>query len=156
MILSILAAALLCGAPAEPVEVAQADEATPPATAPTTAQATPDAGKPGLDVSKLPFTPYSIQEVVKSHLAEVQDCYNGVVLEMGKQTPSGKVLASFRILPSGLTDKVTVNRKKSTIKNQRIQECVTEALRNWQFPKPEDGRVHPIEYPFNLSIPKEK
>jgi len=150
MIVSILVAAALSGAPAKPVLVAQAEQAEAPVAA-------PDAGgKPGLDVSKMPFTPFSIQEVVKYHLPEVQDCYNGVVREMGKHTPSGKVLASFSILPSGLTSNVKVNRKKSSIKNARVQDCVTEAVRSWLFPKPIDGREHPIEYPFNLSVPVEK
>jgi len=114
------------------------------------------AKKPGPDVSKMPFTPYSIQEVVKFHLPEIQKCYDDVVLEIGKSTPEGKVMAVFNVMATGLTDKVKVDRKKTTIKNQRIQDCVTDAIRGWEFPKPTDGREHPIEYPFDLKVAKEK
>ncbi|MBS2027104.1 MAG: AgmX/PglI C-terminal domain-containing protein [Deltaproteobacteria bacterium] len=114
------------------------------------------AKKPGPDVSKMPFTPYSIQEVVKFHLPEIQKCYDDVVLEIGKNPPEGKVMAVFSVASTGLTDKVKIDRKKTTIKNQRIQDCVTDAIRGWEFPKPTDGREHPIEYPFELKVAKEK
>ena len=114
------------------------------------------AKKPGPDVSKMPFTPYSIQEVVKFHLPEIQKCYDDVVLEIGKHPPEGKVFATFTVMPNGLTSKVKIDRKKTTIKNDRIHDCVTDAIKGWEFPKPSDAREHPIEYPFDLKMEKEK
>ena len=78
------------------------------------------------------------------------------VLEEDGNPPEGKVMAVFSVAATGLTDKVKIDRKKTTIKNQRIQDCVTDAIRSWEFPKPTDGREHPIEYPFELKVAKEK
>ena len=128
---------------------AAAVQPTPP---PRAAPAKPK----GPDVAKMPFTEFSIQEVVKYHLPEIQTCYNGVVMDIGKHPPEGTVMSNFTILPNGLTAKVKVNLRKTTIKNARIRDCVTDAIRNWVFPKPTDARPHPIEYPFALKVQKEK
>jgi len=110
--------------------------------------------KPGLDVSKLPFTEYSIKEVVKYHSADIQKCYEQVISEMGKNPPQGMVYVAFTILPTGLTTAIKVDKAKSTIKNDRVQDCVSDEVRNWEFPKPTDQRDHPIVYPFSLKVTK--
>jgi hypothetical protein len=115
------------------------------------------AKKAGIDASKLPFTNYSIQLVVKSHLPDVQACYDQVVLEIGgKKPPEGRVLVKFSILANGLTTETKVDRKKSTLKNDRVWDCVTDEIRRWEFPNPTDQLEHPIEYPFDLKVAKEK
>ena len=151
MIATLVLVAALAADPAAGGELNQGD------VAPQADGGAVPAKKPGPDVSKMPFTPYSIQEVVKFHLPEIQKCYEGVVLEIGgKHPPEGRVLANFTILANGLTSKVKVDHKKSTLKNDRMQDCVTDAVRTWEFPKPTDGREHPIEYPFDLKIEKGK
>jgi hypothetical protein len=122
---------------------------------PGKAAAAPKAEKkPGLDVSKLPFTEYSIKEVVKFHAPDIQKCYESVIAEMGKNPPEGKVVVSFTILPTGLTTNTKVDKKQTTIKSDRVQDCVTDSVRAWEFPKPSDGREHPIVYPFALKVTK--
>ncbi len=116
--------------------------------------ATKDVPKKGLDVSKLPFTEYSIKQVVKSHAAEIQTCYEGVITEMGKNPPEGKVFVSFSVMPTGLTSTIKIDKKQTTIKNDRVQACVTDAITGWEFPKPADGREHPLAMPFSLKVTK--
>lgn len=123
--------------------------------APQTDGGAPEAKKPGPDVSKMPFTPYSIQQVVKFHLPEIQKCYEQVVLEIGGAPPEGRVVVNFTIMPNGLTSQTKIDRKKTSIKNDRIHDCVTDGVRMWEFPKPSDNREHPIEYPFDLKVQQE-
>jgi hypothetical protein len=112
------------------------------------------AAKPGLDVSKMPFTEFSIKQVVQYHAPSIQKCYEGVIADMGKNPPEGRVMVAFNILPSGLTTQVKVDKKKSSIKNERVQDCVADDIRSWEFPKPTDGREHPIVFPFDLKVTK--
>ncbi len=107
-----------------------------------------------LDVSKLPFTEYSIKQVVRFHQPDIQTCYEGVIAEMGKAPPEGKVYVTFSVLASGLTSMVKVDKKQTTIKNDKVQDCVTDAIKGWEFPKPTDGREHPLAMPFSLKVNK--
>lgn len=150
MIKSLILAVALAQAGAAGSELNQGD------VAPSTDGGAAEAKKPGPDVSKMPFTPYSIQEIVKYHLPDIQKCYEGVVLDIGgKNPPEGRVQVDFTILPNGLTTRTKVDRKKTTIRNDRIQDCVTDSVRTWEFPTPSDNREHPIEYPFDLKVQHE-
>jgi hypothetical protein len=120
----------------------------------TPASKSGDAAAKPLDVSKLPFTEYSIKQVIKFHSPEIQTCYESVIAEMGKTPPEGKVYVSFSVLPTGLTSSVKVDKKQTTIKNDKVQECVTAAISAWEFPKPTDGREHPLAMPFSLKVSK--
>ena len=125
---------------------------------PTTAK-DPSAGKDApakkaFDASKLPFTEYSIKQVVKFHAPEIQTCYEGVISEMGKNPPEGKVYVAFSVLPSGLTSAIKIDKKQTTIKNDKVQSCVTDSISAWEFPKPTDGREHPLAMPFSLKVTK--
>lgn len=117
-------------------------------------KASPQGGtQEQLDVSKLPFTAASIQKVVMHHQPQVQSCYEETLAEKEKVV-EGKLLTSFVITPEGLVKKAKVDRKGSTLKEPRLHDCVVAVLSTITFPKPPDGRDHPVEYPFNLKAIK--
>ena len=78
-IVQILAAALLA-APAvslaQTTESAKAGAGAVETSLEVSGPKTPE--KPGLDVSRMPFDPESIRQVVKFHMAEIQGCYEKV------------------------------------------------------------------------------
>jgi outer membrane biosynthesis protein TonB len=133
----------------------------PAGTTGTTGAATPAAsdpkkpsqpGKKDLDVSKMPFDAEAIRTVVKFHMPDIQACYEKSVSETGKNV-EGRVVVGFIIDTNGNVSDARVLPKKSTLKDDRILDCVLQ-MRSWYFPKPTDNRDHPIEYPFDLKIQK--
>ncbi len=121
------------------------------AVAPTTAPPA-DGGqptRPGPDLEKLPFTPLSIQTVVTFYAPQIQGCYEEILAAKTK-TVEGKLMTSFIITPEGLVKKPRVVKKGTTLKAPKLHECVVAVLGTMAFPKPPDGKDHPIEYPFNL------
>jgi hypothetical protein len=107
------------------------------------------AARPGPDLEKLPFTPLSIQTVVTFYAPQIQGCYEETLAVKDKAV-EGKLLTSFMITPEGLVKKPQVIKKGTTIKDPRLNDCVVAVLGTMAFPKPPDGKDHPIEYPFNL------
>jgi len=47
-----------------------------------------------------------------------------------------------------------VVKQGTTLKNERLNECVVSVLSGMNFPSTPDGREYPIEYPFNLKAIK--
>ncbi len=112
----------------------------------------PTPAKPGLDVSRMLWDPESIRQVVKFHMPEIQECYEKVLADTGKKL-QGRIVVGFIVEPTGLVREARVLPKKSTLKDDRISDCVLD-IRRWQFPKPGDDRIYPMEYPFDLKILK--
>ncbi|HMK73282.1 MAG TPA: AgmX/PglI C-terminal domain-containing protein [Myxococcaceae bacterium] len=120
---------------------------TPPPDATPVAAA--DAGVVLPDVSKLPFTPDSITQVVRAHQPEIQECYEKM-LAMRKEKLQGKLLTRFLITPAGTAKSAQVLKKGTTLKDKDLDACVVGVLQGMVFPKPPDKKDHPVEYPFNL------
>jgi hypothetical protein len=102
-----------------------------------------------LDVSRLPFTPDSIQQVIASHREKIQACYEDTLVEQDKKV-EGKLMTSFTISAVGLVKDARVLKKGTTLKDAGLHGCVVAVISAMSFPKPPDGRDYPIEYPFNL------
>ena len=49
------------------------------------------------DVTKIPFTPDSIKQVVAYHQPKIQGCYEEWLAQKGNKTPQGKLMTSFTI-----------------------------------------------------------
>lgn len=103
----------------------------------------------GPDVSSLPFTPASIKQVVTYYGPRIQGCYEETLAAKTKAV-EGTLMTSFTITPEGLVKKPVVVKKGTTIKDPKLHECVVAVIGTMAFPKPSDGKDHPIEYPFNL------
>jgi hypothetical protein len=102
-----------------------------------------------LDVSRMPFTPDSIQQVILHHRAKIQECYEDTLVEKGRKV-EGKLMTSFIITGRGLVKSAKVLKKGTTLKHKGLHDCVVAVLTSMSFPQPPDGKDHPIEYPFNL------
>jgi len=111
------------------------------------------AARPGPDLEKLPFTPLSIQTVVAFYAPQIQGCYEETLAVKDKDV-EGKLMTSWVITPEGLVKKPLVVKKGTTVKDPRLHDCVIAVLGTMAFPKPPDGKDHPISYPFNLKSTK--
>ncbi|HEY8208884.1 MAG TPA: AgmX/PglI C-terminal domain-containing protein [Myxococcaceae bacterium] len=107
------------------------------------------AEKPGPDVEKLPFTPDSVKQVIDYNLPKIQACYNEMLAGMTK-AKEGMLKTSWVVTAEGLVSKAKVERRGTTLKDPKLHECVVAVLTSMTFPKPPNGKVQPIEYPFNL------
>ncbi|MBN9685334.1 MULTISPECIES: AgmX/PglI C-terminal domain-containing protein [unclassified Corallococcus] len=135
---------------ASPLALAQGSSKKKATPAPATAPATPAPKKDdGLDVSRLPFTPDSIRQVMAHHMPRIQECYEDHMVEKDKKV-EGKLLTTFTITAEGTVRSAKVDKYGSTLKDAGLNDCVVAVLSSMDFPKPPDGRDHPIEYPFNL------
>ncbi len=103
----------------------------------------------GLDVSKMPFTPESIKQVVVSYQPQIQSCYEET-LAVKDNAPEGVLKTSFVITADGLVKSAKVNKQTSTLKDNRLHDCVVAVVSSMSFPKPPDEKDHPIDFPFNL------
>ncbi len=107
------------------------------------------APRPPLDLDLMPFTSATVKKVVAFNQHKIQACYEEMLA--GKEKPvEGRVMTSFVVTPEGLVKKARVLTKGTTLKDPRLHACVVDALGTFVFPKPSDGRDHPLEYPFNL------
>lgn len=108
-----------------------------------------DKPSEGPDVSKMPFTPDSIKQVVAAYQPKIQGCYEDHISNK-KKAPEGSLKTAWTITPDGLVKGAKVDRKGSTLKDAALHDCVVAVLSTMAFPKPPDAKDHPIEFPFNL------
>lgn len=97
----------------------------------------------------LPFTRENVLSVVRSHGEQLQSCYEDAMARRGanaKTAPAGRVVMSWTITLQGLASDVKV--KKSAIADPLVTQCMVEAIRFWEFPRPENPQ--PVEFPFDL------
>lgn len=140
--------------PAKSAPAAAQDTAIPdtaPAAPPKKAE---PVRPPPPDVTKLPFTPDSIKMVMNYYSPDIQGCYEEVLAGKGSKVEEGRILTTFTISPDGFVRNAKVAKAGTTLKNDRLNECVVNVLTSINFPVPSDKREHPIEYPFNLKAIK--
>lgn len=137
---------------ASPTKIAE-----PPAeiAAPATAAVAPAAGKtkpnpPAATVTahapaQTGLDPAKTQAVVRSHLPEIQRCY-----ERGRMDDAelkGRVTMRISVSVSGAVSAATV--ESSTLHSGSVEGCMEGAVLGWKFPVPIGGPAV-ISYPFNL------
>ncbi|HUM13221.1 MAG TPA: AgmX/PglI C-terminal domain-containing protein [Myxococcaceae bacterium] len=123
------------------------------------APAAPDAGSPaavvpatparGSGPEKLPFTPDTLREVVRGKQPEIERCWEQSLAGTDKPV-DGKLQTHFVIATDGTVRQAKVVKKGTTLKNEALHRCVETVLSTMVFPRPPDGKDHPVEYPFNL------
>jgi hypothetical protein len=88
----------------------------------------------------------SLNTVVNDHAAEVSACYDAALhVWPGLK---GRVATSFVIWFDG---QVTLARTgESTLDNPMLECCINTAIRSWTFPKPKDGSIALVTFPFTL------
>jgi hypothetical protein len=139
---------VLAAAPAVPDAGSAAPEPGAPAAAPaaTVGPATPARGSAP---EKLPFTPDTIKEIVRAKQPDIERCWEQTLAGTDKPV-DGKLQTHFVITPVGSVKQAKVVKKGTTLKDPALHRCVETVLSTMLFPRPPDGKDHPVEYPFNL------
>lgn len=130
------------------------DAGTAPAAPPEPGAGAPAAVGPatparGSGPEKLPFTPDTIKEIVRAKQPEIERCWEQTLAGTDKPA-DGKLQTHFVITPVGSVKQAKVVKKGTTLKDPTLHRCVETVLSTMLFPKPPDGKDHPVEYPFNL------
>lgn len=87
-----------------------------------------------------------IRRVVSRRVGEVRHCYEqGLV---SQPDLAGRVTMRWMISGSGAVSSSVVG--SSSLGNQRVEQCMSRAVRRWSFPAPSDGGVVSVTYPFTL------
>ena len=139
MLISLLV--VLTAAPATPAEPGAPDAGT--------AAVVPATPARGSAPEKLPFTPDTLRETVKAKQPEIERCWEQTLAGTDKPV-DGKIQTHFIITPEGTVRQPKVVKKGTTLKDPALHRCVETVLSTMVFPKPPDGKDHPVEYPFNL------
>ena len=88
----------------------------------------------------------AIRRVVRRHLPEIRHCYEQGLT--GNPSLEGRVTVSWLVSPTGAVQ--STNVAGSTLGNQRVESCISQAVRRWTFPQPEGGGTVGVNYPFVL------
>ena len=88
-----------------------------------------------------------IRRVVRAHINEVRYCYNqGLTKDPNLK---GRVSVQFQIGSTGKVPSAVVS--ETDVKDGSVTNCIAQAVRRWQFPKPQSGGNVIVTYPFVLS-----
>lgn len=86
-----------------------------------------------------------IRRIIRRHINEVKFCYESELTR--KPDLQGRVMVQFTIAPTGQVAASIV--QSSTMNNPPVEQCIANAVRRWEFPKPQGGIVV-VTYPFVL------
>ena len=87
-----------------------------------------------------------IRRVIRRHLNEMKFCQERELVRGGRAT--GRIVLQFTIGGEGAVLASTI--QSSTVGNPAIEQCIAQAVRRWEFPKPRGGGVVVVSYPFIL------
>jgi biopolymer transport protein ExbD len=88
-----------------------------------------------------------IRRIVRAHINEVRSCYNAGLTKNPEL--EGRVTIDFVIASTG---KVGVSKlAENTLSDDNVGHCIAKAVKRWTFPKPRDGGMVEVSYPFQLS-----
>jgi TonB family protein len=88
-----------------------------------------------------------IRRIIRRHINEVKYCYEQELTR--KADLGGRVAVTFTIAATGQV--VTSVVQNSTMGNARVENCVVQAVRRWEFPKPLGGGIVIVTYPFSFT-----
>ena len=87
-----------------------------------------------------------IRRIVRRHTNEVKYCYEQELVR--NQQLAGRVAVNFTIAPTGLVAAAVL--QSSSMGNVRVEACIVQAVRRWEFPKPAGGGIVIATYPFSF------
>lgn len=87
-----------------------------------------------------------IRRVIRRHINEVKFCYEQEL--NARPDLEGRVTVRFIISPTGAVQTAMV--QATTLRNQRVEGCITQAVQRWTFPAPDGGGIVIVNYPFML------
>ncbi|HUT78727.1 MAG TPA: AgmX/PglI C-terminal domain-containing protein, partial [Polyangia bacterium] len=86
----------------------------------------------------------AIRRIVQRHMNEMKFCYERALA--GRPDLEGRISVKFVITGSGGVQTAVI--ENSSVGNAAMEQCVVGAVRRWTFPKPADGGVVIVSYPF--------
>ena len=88
-----------------------------------------------------------VRRIIRRHINEVRFCYEQALSIQAKL--GGRILVKFMIASNGQVLSSVV--ESSTLGNARVEGCTAQAVRRWEFPRPEGGGLVMVTYPFVLT-----
>jgi len=85
-----------------------------------------------------------VGRVIHGRISEIRYCYESSMLR--KPDIEGKLIIDFTIASSGRVR--SANVKESSVRDERLNECILKRLARWEFPKPKSGVEVAVSYPF--------
>jgi TonB family protein len=85
-----------------------------------------------------------IRRIIRRHINEVRFCYEQQLA--AHHDLAGRMLVQFNIAPTGQV--LSSVMQSSTLSNVRVESCTLQAIRRWEFPKPDGGGLVNVSYPF--------
>ena len=128
------------------------DSSTPePAPASADKPASSDKNEDLEDPEESPYLDASnFNDAVEKHLPEIVTCYRETV---GKpaDAPQGRVRVTVVVESQGTVKDVTYDAQRSTLKDDKLQACITDKVKTWRFNISLTGADTPMPYTFDLS-----
>jgi hypothetical protein len=93
-----------------------------------------------------------IRRIIRRHINEVKFCYERELVKNAGLV--GRVMIQFTIAGNG--NVVTSMVQASTMNNPPVEMCIAQAVRRWEFPKPQGGGIVVVTYPFVLKAAGEE
>jgi hypothetical protein len=93
---------------------------------------------------RCPLDKEVIRRVIRRHLNEVRFCYERELQTLASPDLYGRVTMQFTIGTGGQVLASVV--QSSTMNRPSVEQCVAQAVRRWEFPKP--AGVVMVSYPF--------
>jgi hypothetical protein len=91
-----------------------------------------------------------VRRIVRAHINELRGCYNDGLREYPGLT--GSVTIAFEIGANGKVASSTVQASALAPTDDQVPKCMAQAIKRWQFPKPERVKQVSVTYPFELSL----
>ncbi len=85
-----------------------------------------------------------IQKVVRNHFGELRACYEKELAKV--KGLNGKVQVTWLVSADGNVANAVVT--DTTLKNKNVENCISNAIKRWRFPKPSGGAACKVIYPF--------
>lgn len=85
-----------------------------------------------------------IRRIINQHRSRFKYCYERELIK--NQSLQGKIHVWFQIEPNGRVYKSKISR--STMNNDRVEECLARRVKLLRFPSPKGGGVVHVNYPF--------
>jgi TonB family protein len=87
-----------------------------------------------------------LRAAISAHIHEIRSCYSGLLKEL--KGAEGKIVIEFEVNDQGQLTKSEIVAKKTTLKNEVLNECIQSKFKTWVFPKAPEKQILAVTYPF--------
>jgi TonB family protein len=87
-----------------------------------------------------------VRRVVRQHVNEVRFCYSEALAR--NPALAGRVVVQFTIAQTGRV--IVAALQSSSLGAPAVEQCIVQATRRWEYPRPLGGGLVSVSYPFQL------